>query len=364
MSEAVDKQSQRAVIYFLTKECVPAGEIHRRMEGVYGEHSLKMSAVYKWATRFGEGRTSVSDDDREGRPSTAHNEKVLELLKAIIEENPRVTVEEMCVRTCLSHGSVVSCMRSLNLTKVSCRWTPHHLSDEQKEKRVRCSQATLLQIGQLKNGFWERLVTSDETWLPYFMPENKTQSKQWIQRDDDPPVKAKPNHFEKKVMLTTFWDADGIIWSDFMPDNATITAEYYCTLLTTVHEKIRRKRPGKRSKGILFLHDNARPHTAHRTRSHLKSLKWMVLEHPPYSPDLAPSDYALFGKIKKPLRGIRYRCREELIGAAKKSLKETTPEFCNIAIRKLEGRLQKCVAGGGNYTEQCKLEEGCDYTCQ
>ena len=45
------------------------------------------------------------------------------------------------------------------------------------------------------------------------------------------------------------------------------------------------------SKGGVLLHDNARPHTAET----LRKLKFKVMAHPPYSPDLSPTDYHLFG---------------------------------------------------------------------
>jgi histone-lysine N-methyltransferase SETMAR len=51
--------------------------------------------------------------------------------------------------------------------------------------------------------------------------------------------------------------------------------------------------------GILLLHDNARPHTAACTVETLRNLKWEVMEHPAHSPDLAPSDFYLFGLLKE-----------------------------------------------------------------
>ncbi|KDR22070.1 hypothetical protein L798_02924, partial [Zootermopsis nevadensis] len=45
--------------------------------------------------------------------------------------------------------------------------------------------------------------------------------------------------------------------------------------------------------------DNARPHTARRTASLLQEFSWEVFNHPPYSPDLAPSDFHLFLHLKK-----------------------------------------------------------------
>ena len=49
-----------------------------------------------------------------------------------------------------------------------------------------------------------------------------------------------------------------------------------------------------RHEAIIFHHDNARPHAAIPVKNYLENSGWEVLHHPPYSPDLAPSDYHLF----------------------------------------------------------------------
>jgi hypothetical protein len=53
--------------------------------------------------------------------------------------------------------------------------------------------------------------------------------------------------------------------------------------------------------GVVLLHDNARPHVANRNAARLQSFGWEIMEHSPYSPDLAPSDYSyhVFGPLKK-----------------------------------------------------------------
>ena len=60
-------------------------------------------------------------------------------------------------------------------------------------------------------------------------------------------------------------------------------------------KEIKEKRPELATrKGVIFHQDNARPHTPLATRKKLLELGWEVIPHPPYSPDLAPSDYHLF----------------------------------------------------------------------
>jgi histone-lysine N-methyltransferase SETMAR len=69
---------------------------------------------------------------------------------------------------------------------------------------------------------------------------------------------------------------------------------------------------------MIFHHSNARPHTSLRTREDITKLQWTVLSHPPYSPDLAPSDYHLFGHLKDAIRGKRFEDDEEVITEVKR----------------------------------------------
>ena len=62
-----------------------------------------------------------------------------------------------------------------------------------------------------------------------------------------------------------------------------------------MREAIKRKRSGKLSRGVLLQHDNARPHVSKQTKEAIYRLGVECVPHPPYSPDLAPSDYWLFG---------------------------------------------------------------------
>eukprot|EP01133_Synstelium_polycarpum_P027808 gene27808-33623_t len=74
-----------------------------------------------------------------------------------------------------------------------------------------------------------------------------------------------------------------------------------------VQEKIRRPPyTAHFRKGILLLHDNARPHVADIVKEKLVELKWTVLPHPPYSPDISPCDYYLFRSLEHFLRGKQF----------------------------------------------------------
>ena len=105
----------------------------------------------------------------------------------------------------------------------------------------------------------------------------------------------------EKFLLDFFLDQDGIILIDYLLKGQTINAEYYLSLLVQLKDILEEKRSGKITKGVLFLHNDAPAHRTLATQKKLAYLGFPCLDHPPYSPDLAPSDYHLFPGLKKQL---------------------------------------------------------------
>jgi histone-lysine N-methyltransferase SETMAR len=112
--------------------------------------------------------------------------------------------------------------------------------------------------------------------------------------------KFKRQKSEGKVLLTAFWDEQGLFHMGFLEQGATVNTKHYCDTLRHLKEAIQRKQPGLLRHGPLLLHNNTQPHTANITRHLLqKQFGWEHLQHTPYSPDLAPSDYHQFGPLQK-----------------------------------------------------------------
>ena len=109
---------------------------------------------------------------------------------------------------------------------------------------------------------------------------------------------------------------------------------------------------GLLSKSVVFLHDNACPHTAAHTAEKLWKLKSEVMAHPPYSTDLARSDYHLFGPLKEALMSCRFTLVQEVKEAVHAWLAAQPKIFFSEAIRKLVQRWTKCVEKLGDYVEK------------
>jgi transposase len=108
------------------------------------------------------------------------------------------------------------------------------------------------------------------------------------------------------------------------------------------------KRGGMLTYSVVLLHDNARPHTAARIRAPLDIFNWELSDHPPYSPDLAPSDYHLLTYLKNWLRSQHFNNNEEeLMERVKTWLSSQAANVSNTGIQKLISRY-KCLNSGGD----------------
>jgi histone-lysine N-methyltransferase SETMAR len=103
---------------------------------------------------------------------------------------------------------------------------------------------------------------------------------------------------------------------------------------------------------IILLHDNARPHSAAQTQDLNTSLggnKWTT---PPYSPDLASSDFHLFLQLKKFPGGKRFEDDDDLKDAVQKWLTSQAAAFYEECIQKLVPHYDKCLNNGGENVEK------------
>jgi histone-lysine N-methyltransferase SETMAR len=139
-----------------------------------------------------------------------------------------------------------------------------------------------------KDPFFKGIVTGDKNWIVYNNVERK---RSWGRQGERPLSTPKAELHQKSVMLCIWWDWKGILYYDLLPRNQTINSNVYCSQLDRLKAAIDQKRPELvNRKGVVFHHDNARPHVSLATGQKLMQLGWDVLPHPPYSPGLAPSD--------------------------------------------------------------------------
>ncbi|EFN88884.1 Histone-lysine N-methyltransferase SETMAR, partial [Harpegnathos saltator] len=112
---------------------------------------------------------------------------------------------------------------------------------------------------------------------------------------------------------------------------------------------IEEKRPEwvNRHSKLILQHDNAKPHTAEVVKRYLDGQDWEVLLHPPYSLDIAPSDYYLFRTMQSDLMGERFNSYESIQIWLDNWISSKDPQKTRQGIHKLPERWAKVVAADG-----------------
>jgi hypothetical protein len=140
--------------------------------------------------------------------------------------------------------------------------------------------------------------------------------------------------------------------TEFMAQENTITPDVYCEAPHKLRRSIQNKQCGMLTKGVILLHDNAHPHAADRTNALIKRFNWEIFYHLSYSPDLAPSNYHLFSKMKVWLATQHFHSNEELMDGVKNWLHNLAAPFFDEGLQKLVSRHDKCLNVDGNCVEK------------
>ena len=245
--------------------------------------------------------------------------------------------------------------KPLKVRKISARWVPHLLTDEQKRQRVKVVKKLLQMFPKYDKKQFAYVVTGDETWVHYFEPVRKVNNKIWATKHSKRPIIAKRSLSTKKVLYAIFFSGEGVAIKVPVKRGKSITRKYYKdVVLKKLKKYYQKRRPATGFKHVRLLHDNAPAHTSAIVTAFLKKEKVTVLPHPPYSPDLAPCDFFLFPKLKAFLAGRKYQSRQAL-GSAIHQYLITVPKsaYCDT-FKKWIHRLKLCVSSHGEYFEGMK----------
>ena len=170
------KVEYRAVIRYLYLKGKTGQEIHCELTNVYASSALSYAQVKFWVGEFKRSRTSLEGETRSGRPSDATDEEMCNKVRDLAYSDRRIKVEEIANALHISHGSVSTTLHDrLGMHKLTARWTPKSLSDEQMATTASVYSALLKWFRSQEDDFLSCLVTVDETWVHYYEPENKAQ---------------------------------------------------------------------------------------------------------------------------------------------------------------------------------------------
>ena len=133
----MDKQCIRAYIKTRFLLGLTATQIHGELTGVYGSDVVSYRTICFWIQRFAVGRESLEDNPQVGRPISIITRKNIDAVNDLVQVNPHISIDYITFMLDMSYGSVDTILRQdLKLRKISSRWIPHELTDEQRKRRV------------------------------------------------------------------------------------------------------------------------------------------------------------------------------------------------------------------------------------
>ncbi|KAG5312970.1 MOS1T transposase, partial [Pseudoatta argentina] len=236
--------------YFIQKKS--AAEAHRILVQTYGDNALSDTTCRDWFRRFKNNDFELEDKERSGAPKKFQDKE----LEQLLDEDPSQTLSELGKILQVDESTVSKRLKWLGMIQKQGHWVPYELKPRDVERRF--GTCELLLQRQKRKDFLHRIVTGDEKWI-------------------------------------------------------TITGDRYRLQLMRLSRALKEKRPlyAQRHNKVILSPDNARPHVAKPVKTYLETLKWEVLPHPPYSPDIAPSDFHLFRSMAHGLADRRFHSYEE-----------------------------------------------------
>lgn len=346
----MEKIEYRAYIKTRALLGTQATDIHKELVVVWGDNAPSYSTVAMWAARYKSGRETLEDDPRSGRPITEFTTANIERVKQLLDEDPHATYDEMEVETSLSRWTLHEIIHvALRMRKLTSRWVPHELTHDQRKRRVdACKQI----LAKFEEGKWRLgdVITGDESWFYLRQIGRKSSNKSWVSEDESPRTVVRRDRYESKNMFSITFKSTGVLHIECVEKGKTITGDYYLNncLKPTVGE-INKQRPSSGTTNMKMLHDGARPHITKSVKAYLNQVGITIIDHPPYSPDLAPSDFWLFDTIKQQLSD---HTTVESLKRQITSIVENIPKEQYLkTLKKWLERLDLCIKNDGHYFE-------------
>ena len=314
------------------------------LQTAFGASYMNRASVFEWHKRFKEAKESARDDERGGRSKEVRTPKLIGQIKNFMDKDRRVSIETISAQFDVSVYTIIR--EELNMWKICAKFVLRVLREDQKERRCHDSRE-MVELINSDPAVLDALVTCDKTWIDCYDPETSGQMLAFP--DTTRPYRANP---PTNFWWYRFFDSTDMIYMHWVTTRQTVNKEYYVEILREFSKRFHWKRRALFKSGQWHFHqDNAPVYNSILVTDYLTKMGIKTVPQPPYSPDLAPCDFWLFPKLKKKLRGCRYKTIEEMKEAVTKVINTLTQEDFHGAFQKLLERYNKCIAAGGDYFE-------------
>jgi histone-lysine N-methyltransferase SETMAR len=339
-------EEQRYVIKYLYDSGKPKPAIITEIREHYGDEALSITQIYYWLRKVRLGETDLSD---RGHPGRTPDESLAAVIAAKHERDRHLSARKLAKSLGISPTTVCHYFTDvLGLKLRHMRWVPHTLTLEQKDKRAQLAGSMLIALEKHRASGFHFMFTGDESWLFYHYERECVWAASW----EDIGEIERPSHHQKKTMMTVFFNGSGAFSINLLPQGQKMNSNYFAENIIRPLSALCYPNGRQAHERRVSLHfDNAPIHNTKVVDDAIGSLGLKKLEHPPYSPDLAPCDFFLFGHVKGRLNGCSFATPDEIFAAVQEVINEIPPDVFARVFEEWLARLRTCRDSGGEYVE-------------
>ena len=340
----MNEHIKHLVIYWHSKD-LNATQILQKCCKNFPDESIHYSTITDWIRKIKRGESILVRKTGSG-PSS--DEIIDQKIYAELNCYPFHSLRTLSTCLKIPKSTIYDHLKKMGFTVKHLKFVPHVLNSEQKLNRVRLAKQLLEVIAQARHQSWRYFLTGDESWF-FFVEDFAIQ---WVAPNQKPFQRSKRTISSPKRMITVFWSPLGFQIIEMLPKGSKFNSRYFIDEILVKIAQFHQEFNGQSNKRKLVVHmDNARPHRSNDSLNFAAENNLRFCDHPAFSPDLAPSDFYLFGKVKDELKGSEFECEEELFESIENILKRIPKEELESVMKEWENRLRACISCGGDYIE-------------
>lgn len=299
---------QNELVQKMVKKNCSINEIKYALHKKFGEEAMRKSTLYQKVRLVRCGQNIV----KLKRPGCERYDTQLACsIKKFLHEYPyasvRIIAHSLRIPIVTAHRYLT---KYLKMKYKVTRWLPYTLNLKQMLERVKQSNELFDILEKAKHTSYRNIITGDQTWILF----KNSPSGKWCLETEENPEFEKVKISCQKIMITIVWGVWGFYILDDLPENTSYNSLYFINnILNKLISKKDEIWPNSQGKKIWLHLDNCKVHNSQLTIEKIEKSPFKRTPHPPYSPDLAPSDFYLFGKVKRELQGHMFNDRNELL---------------------------------------------------
>jgi transposase len=346
-------ENLRFYVYVETKRGQKPSDIIQQLASVFGDAAPSKTFVYQWSKEFRENlRLSCEDLPRIGRPVSTRTDSNISRVFDLVTEEPKSSTSNIASVLNLSPSTVKRILtHDLLFRKVCSVWIPHDLSEANKVQRITCAENLLNMFATHSvESLLRVFAVTDETWIPFKGCSNKVDNKTWIPPGQPRLRVTREQMTYRKTMLSIAFTGNGKVNMDTTERNETIDSERYVQFIKQTGDRWRtlHSDPTHLS-DLIWMQDNARPHTAAATMEFLRRRNIQLMGQSPYSPDFNLCDRWLIKELKKSQKKVDFDCAAAVRECALIHFRSIPEDRFRHELLKLKDHCSRVVAAHGDY---------------